>query len=276
MSSMGRWKEEVSKALNAWRQDPNFVMLAPYPTGVVNVGSTGRNLMPSEEIKQVDADMLRALDIPPEFVLGGMTLQTGVVSLRMLENQLQPYVSQLRDYANWIIRRVNSQCDKELCEIDFTPFKLADDTFKQQLLMQAAGSTVSRTTFQEALGVDPDEEHDRLMQERIDDLKDAKRMEREQVAIETDISTQVDDEMQAEATGSIPKYDQKQLIAQAQMVAQQLLQLPYEERRGALAQLSNEDYVMYALVSAQMDTMREQLKAGGGAAAPAAGGSEMQ
>ena len=48
------------------------------------------------------------------------------------------------------------------------------------------------------------------------------------------------------------------MIAQAQQLAVQLAQYPYEERRSQLAQLQNEDYVMWALVSKQMESLHQQ------------------
>ena len=261
MSNMTTWKEQVQKALQAWRKDPNYVMLAPYPTGVANIGSQGRALMPTAEIKAAEEDMLRALDVPIEFVFGSNNLQNSPVSLRILENRLRPYVAQVTRYVNWVINTINAQYGKNFCPVEFTPFTLADDMMKKQLLISMQGNGVSRTTIQESLDLNPDEEREKIKNETLDDLKQQKELEREQHALENDIANQAVDEQEAEQQGTIPKYNQQKLIANAQLQAQGLLQIPYEERRSALAQLQNEDYVMWALVTKQMESLRDAAKA---------------
>lgn len=256
LSSMGEWKSQIKKTMELWRKDPNAAMLAPYPTGVVNIGSQGRQLTPTAELKQAAEDMLIALDIPPEFVYGGTNLNNSPISLRILENQLQPYMGQVSGYLNWLIKTVNAKYDSGFCQVEFTPFKMADDMMKHQMLTQVAGSIVSKTTVREMLGLEPDEEDDRLKEEVIKEFKTNKELELEQHKVQTDIANRTLEESQAEQAGTIPQYNQQQLIANAQLKAQELLSMPYEQRRSALAQLSNEDYVMYALVSAQMETAR--------------------
>jgi len=263
-SSMGRWKEQISAALERWRQDPNYTMLAPYPTGVANIGGQGRGFMPTAEIQQTDKDMLMALDIPMEFVYGGLQLETSSVSLRVLENQLKPYVSQLTRYVNWLIDNINAKYKKNFCQIKFGDFTLADDMMKRQLLMSMAGQGASLSTVQEALGLDPEEEREKTFDDNIKSFKENKKMEVAQAKVEKDITARAAEREMAEANDTVPQYDQQKLIAMAQMKAQEMLSVPYEQRRSLLAQLSNEDYVMYALVSAQMGSMRKTIEEEGG------------
>jgi hypothetical protein len=264
MVSMNKWKEQVTNAIERWRMDPNYVMLAPFPTGVANIGGQGRAFMPTAEIKQTDQDMLMALDIPIEFVYGGLKLDTGSVSLRILENQLKPYVSQLTHYTNWIIDTINAKYQKNYCHVKFGDFTLADDLMKRQLLVSMAGQGASMHTVQESLGLDPEEERNRLVKDRIATFKDEKTVEQAVQTMEENIQARAQEKEQAEADGTLPSYDQQKLIAAAQLQAQQLLSVPYEERRSMLAQLSNEDQVMYALVRLEMDRMRENMDTSGG------------
>lgn len=263
MSSMGQWKDQVTKALNAWRMDPNYVMLAPYPTGIVNLGSQGRGLMPTAELKAAEEDMIRALDIPVEFVFGSTNLNNSPIALRMLENQLQPYVSQLKKYVNWVIDTVNAQYDKDYCHVDFTPFTLSDDMMRQQMLMQIMGNGVSKTTVQEALRLNPDEERDKLKEEAIEDMKSQKELEFEQQEIQRNITNQAIEEQRAEEMGQMPNYDQQKLMAAAQNLVAQMLSVPYEERRSYLAQLKGEDFVMYSMVTTLLDSANNRKQRGG-------------
>jgi DNA-binding transcriptional MerR regulator len=258
MTAMGDWKEQVQKALTHWRRDPNYVMMAPYPTGVANIGSQGRGLMPTQEIKAAEEDMLRALDIPIEFVYGSTNLNNSAVSLRLMENQLRPYVAQITAYVNWIIDTINAKYGKNFCHIEFSPFTLSDDLQQKQLLMQAMGSGVSKRTIQEALNLDSDDEEERLVEDAIRDMKVQKRVQEKQQEMEDDIAAQARQDTQAEETGTIPKYNQQKMIASAQQMVAQLLAVPYEERRSHLAQLKGEDYVMYSVVTNLLDSAHDK------------------
>lgn len=254
-SNLGRWREEITKSLKRWRVDPNYVMMAPYPTGSVDVGSRGRNLMPTQEIKEARNEMALALDVPPEFIFGGTSINNSTVSLRMLENQLGTFVSQITGFCNWTIDMINAKYEKDYCHVELTPFELVDDMVEKQMLMQGVGQTVSPKTMQESFGLDPEEERKKMREHQIKSEKDKRDVQKEISEMDQDIANQTAQEQQAEQEGTIPQYNQQKLLAKAQMLAQKLLAVPYEQRRSYLSQLQNEDYVMYALVSKQMESM---------------------
>lgn len=256
-SSMVQWREQLTAAMQHWRMDPNYVMFAPYPTGMVNVGSQGRALMPTQEIRQAEEDMILGLDIPLEFVYQKNNINPSPIALRLLENQLTPFIRQIRTYANWVIDGVNARFKKSFCHIDFTPFKLSDDAFRLQMMQGLAGQAVSVTSMLEAIGLKPTEERERLKDERKRSLKEQKELESESRRIESNITSQTEDDMYAQETGKIPQYNQQKMIAQAQQLAMQFASVPYEQRRGLFEQLQAEDYVMYALVKAQLEAMRD-------------------
>ena len=260
MSNVARWRDEITKALERWRMDPNYIMTAPYPTGVMNIGSQGRQLTPTEEIKDARMEMALALDIPPSLIMGDTTIQNSAIGLRILENQLTPYVSQLSDFLNWIISQVNAHLGREYCEIELVPFKLADDVMNKQMLMQGMGTTVSRTTLQEILNLDPDKERDRLMDDRVADSTMEKEIERKLNKIEDNAAQLAMDAEQSMASGQPSPYNQQKMIAMAQEQAMQLMQMPYEQRKSMLAQLQNEDYVMWAITSKQLEQLHAQAR----------------
>lgn len=257
MSSIDRWQREITTAIERWRMDPNYVMTAPYPTGFTNIGSQGRALTPTEEIKDARMEMSLALDIPPGLIMGDTNIQNSAVGLRMLENQLTPYIEQLTSFINWTVACINSHTKRSYCEVKLVPFRLVDDLMNKQILMQAQG-LVSRSTLQEALNLDPDKERERQKQEQLDDHDTQREVEKELQQREQDIATQAREQEQEQATGFPSQYNQQKMIAAAQQQAMQLLSIPYEQRRSVLAQLQNEDYVMWALVSKQLEMMRDQ------------------
>ena len=258
MMNMERWRTEIAAALDKWRLDPNYVMTAPFPTGVTNIGSAGRPLMPTAEIKDARLEMALALDIPPALITGDMTVQHSAVGLRILENQLRPRISAMEDFANWVISLINAEMQTEYARVKLIPFRLADDILNKQLLMQGVGNSVSRTTVQEAFGLDPVNESRRMKDEQLYDHDMQVEVEKEIRRRETDIAALSQMEEQEQESGMPSRFNQQKMIAQAQQLAVQLAQYPYEERRSQLAQLQNEDYVMWALVSKQMESLHQQ------------------
>lgn len=262
MTAMNTWKKQIQLSINRWRRDPNYIMLAPYPTGVANIGSQGRALMPTQELKQTEEEILRALDVPAEFIMGTTNINNSTVSLRMLENQLTPYIDQMTNYVNWIIDMTNAEYDLDLCHVKFTSFKLVDDIMKINVLTQlaASGGGVSKTTVQETLGLEPDKEREQVIKEMVDNAEDQKKIEQSIKKIQSNIAEQSIQEEQAQADGNIPQYNQQKMIAQAQQQAQQLMTVPYEQRKSIMAQLQNEDYIMWSLVRAQLETLHAAQK----------------
>ena len=261
MGSMQRWRREMDSAIERWRLDPNYIMTAPFPTGVTNIGSQGRALSPIEEIKDARTEMALALDISPNILTGDANLQTSAVGLRMLENQLTPTVESLQDFANWTIDMINAQFDKNFCHVKLVPFRLADDIMNKQLLLQSLGTAASKSTIQEALNLDPDAERDRMKQEALSDHDMQKDIEQEIQKREQNIATQAQADEQAMSSGHIPQYNAQKLIALAQQKAQELMTIPYEQRKSVMAQLQNEDYVMWALVGKQLEMFHKDERA---------------
>lgn len=260
IGGMDRWKTEVNRAVERWRVDPNYVMTAPFPTGVVNIGSQGRALTPTEEIKDARNEMALALDIPPSLILGDSNIQNSAVALRIMENQLRPFIEQLEDFSNWIISTINAKYNKAYCNIELIPFRLADDIMNKQLLLQSQGNTVSKKTIQEALNLDPDKERVRMIDEQLQTAKDQRETETKMKEETENLAAQSQDEEQASNTGEIAPYNQQKMIAKATELAQQFMQVPYEQRKSYMSQLQNEDYIMWAIVGKQLEQMHTEAK----------------
>lgn len=259
LTSMKRWRTEITNSIERWRMDPNFVMLAPYPTGVANIGSQGRALTPIEEIKDARNEMAMALDIPPGLLSGDTNIQNSAVGLRILENQLTPQVEMLENFMAWSVDKINAYMGKSYAHPTLIPFRLADDIMNKQILMQMAqGGGVSRSTIQESLNLDPAKEKNLLHEEAVDSQVEQQKIQDEVNEKIHSLSNQVKSQAEEENTGVPSQYNQQKMIAQAQQIAGQLLGVPYEQRKSQLAELQNEDYVMWALVSKQMEAMRAQ------------------
>ena len=128
----------------------------------------------------------------------------------------------------------------------------------QQILMQSAGTLVSKSTLLEALNIDPDKERKRLVREQISDHDMQKEVEAEIRKREENAAAQAQAQEQAATTGEPTPYNQQKMIAMAQQTAMELMQYPYEQRKSMMNELQNEDYVMWALVSKQLEMLHKQ------------------
>jgi hypothetical protein len=176
----------------------------------------------------------------------------------MLDNQLTPYMSQITNYVNWIINMVNNKYNINLCNVSFTNIKFSDDILKIQMLSQFAQTgVVSKTTMQETLGIDAGRERELLKKETIESKEDEKEVADTITRMQQDMADQAISDELNNNSDEIPQYNQQKLIAKAQTLAMQLVSAPLEQRQSYMAKLQNEDYVMWSLVRAQMDNMKQ-------------------
>ena len=181
-----------------------------------------------------------------------------------MENQLEPFVEQLEEFGNWVISMINAKYNKDFCNVKLVPFRLADDIMNKQILLNSQGNSVSKTTVQESLNLDPEQERKRLIEETIQSHEDQKEIEQKMRDKEQNMAEQSKNEEQANESGDLPQYNQQKLIARAAELAQQLIAVPYEQRKSYLAQLQNEDYIMWAIVGKQLESLHQDEKKSNG------------
>ena len=68
-------------------RDPNYKVVSPYPLGLLNVGGEGKQLLLTPEIEQIQSEILAGMNVPREFIFGGVSYSGTSISLRILENQ---------------------------------------------------------------------------------------------------------------------------------------------------------------------------------------------
>jgi hypothetical protein len=156
---------------------------------------------------------------------------------------------------------------------------MVDDTeTKQTLIGLATGAggaapIVSLTTMAERLGIDLDQERNKRLQEAIDEAKFQQKLQVEMQKMQNTLAQQVQQQV-AGAQGL--NYDQQAVIAQADNIAQQLMQLDPNTRRSQMHSLQTEDAVMYAVVvqrledaqNAQTAQAKAQMQGGAGGQQP--------
>lgn len=258
--SMGKFMAEVEDNINKWRRDPNHIMMSPVAVGVSQVGGEGRALMVNAEIQQAEDNIIAAMGFPKEFVYGGLSYTGSSVTLRMLENQLESSVFQITQLLRWLTNKMGRFLGWEHCQVGLGDFKMIDDVSQKQLVMQLFQmGMVSKTTVAEAHGIDIAEEREKIKQENLSDARFQKELELDMMDLQKDISQQAR-QMAAEQGGGGLAYDQQAVIAKAEEIAMQFMQMDPGSRKSQLASLQAEDYVMYSVVIQRLEQMQLDQK----------------
>jgi len=261
--SMSNWVNEMKMNLKQWRRDPLHLMFSPVALDVTTLGGQGRALMVTGEIKEAEENIIAAMGIPREFLYGGLSATGSGVTLRMLENQLLNYTTELVDLAQWIVDKCGKYLGYLSVELDLQPFKLVDDVQQKAALvqtnMQMGGQLISRSSIASLFGQDLDDERKLRMQEDIDEFKFQHDLQKKM----QDLQSNMADKAQAAAAAGSggPTYNPQEIIAQAEQLAQQMLQMDSGMRRSQLHSLQTEDPVMYAVVIQRLEENSTQQEA---------------
>lgn len=142
------WRDHVATEIARWRMDPNYIPILPLPVGNQTIGGDGRALLMVQEMQTLSEQLINGMQVPLEFIKGGLSFSGTNVSMRMLENQFIIYLSRHRRMARWVMRSVADYLGWPLADIRFKPFKMADDIQRKAFLFQLnQANKVSDTTL---------------------------------------------------------------------------------------------------------------------------------
>jgi hypothetical protein len=261
--------EQFKSGVKRWRQDPLTIMHSPVPIETAQFGGDGRALLTLGEVKEAEDGIIAAMGIPREFIYGGLSFTGSAITLRMLENQLLTYTSELNELLQWITTRTTKILGWKSVDVELTEFKLIDDVQQKQLMIQLnqQSQLISNTTIAELNDFDLKKERKRRMQEQLDEVRFEHEVQAKIRKLQQSLSQQVQSQA---AMGQGMTYDQQQVIAQADSIVQQLLQLDHGMRKSQLHALQVEDFVMYSVVTQRLEqaqttqTQQAKSQAGGG------------
>ena len=165
--------QELNKAV----RDPNHKVVSPVPVNVINVGGEGRSLLLAPEIQQVQEEILAGMNVPREFIFGGVSYSGSSIALKILENQFITYRLLLKDFLqNFVIRGmakarkewVSEDDDDALLTIKMQDLKMQDDVQQKQLIVQLNGAgKVSNEFMWKTLSIDAEKMKDSLEREAL-------------------------------------------------------------------------------------------------------------
>ena len=257
---LDRWKSEMERNMRLFRRDPLRIQFSPVPVGVQNIGGEGRALLTLGELQEAEKSIVLSLGVPMEFLSGGLGQTRGEITLRMIENQLQTHIENLNALVQWVERKVASFMSWASIRMRLADFKMIDDVENKQLKIQLWQSQLlSNTTMAEMLDVDLDHER---KQRREDALADARSEQETSVALQKlqqSISTQA--QQQALQNQGGLAYDQQQILAKAQPIAEEMAGYDAGTRRSRLDSLKGEDFVMYCMTKELLEQMQQDQTA---------------
>lgn len=267
--NLSQWKSEIQNNYKQYRRDPLHVMLAPVPVGVQDIGGQGRALLTFSEVQEAEKNIMLSMGVPPEFLLGGLGQNSGEVTLRMLENQLQTHVDDLNKLVSWISRKVTVFLEYGAVPTAMEDFKVLDDIELKQLLVKVweAGKLDDAHVF-EALNLEPSLVRERLKQEALDNARHQQETQVEIQKMQNSLSQQA--QQKANAGGGL-QYNVQAITQMAQQQAQQLSSMDVGTRRSELHAMQASDPVMYActvqaleqITTSQEQSAKTQMAQGG-------------
>lgn len=180
IDTMANWNQvaaDLSTQIKKSIQDPNYKIVSPVPVNVINVGGEGRNLLLTPEIEQIQNEILAGMNVPREFIFGGLSYSGSSISLRILENQFATYRLLLEDFVqNFLIKGMakargewlTEDDNENLVTIKFAELKMQDDVQQKQLIVQLnSAGKCSNDYMWKAFGIDPEKMKSAIEEEAI-------------------------------------------------------------------------------------------------------------
>lgn len=163
--NFGQIADDFAFELNKQLNDPNYQVISPIPINQIQHGGTGKNLMLVPEIEQLQNTILAALNVPREFIFGGVSYSGSTTSLRILENNFITYRVLLEDYINnFLIKGLAelrgewevSEDDEKLITVTFAELKMQDDIQQKELMIRLnqQGKLPDDVLYEKVLGLD--------------------------------------------------------------------------------------------------------------------------
>lgn len=247
--SLSKWKAELITAKDRWNRDPNYVMFAPFPVNVQQLGGQGRSLMVSAEIEAAERNLAMALGIPLEFAAGTLSWQTSAMSLRLLKNQMHTMVSKLERLIQWIVDTTSRYLGWPTFKVTLEPFELSDDETRKQILLNlnTTGKVSDKTLFT-SLGLDYEEELEKLKDEQLAQHKMQQELQQALLKQQQAVTTAAQRAETLSAPG-MPGQDLDAAYQMAQQIAQQLVMQSPGVKNQALEQIKTSNPAMFAMVN---------------------------
>lgn len=277
---------ELKKQLN----DPNYQIVSPFPIQEIQHGGQGRNLLLVPEIEQLQNTILAAMNVPREFIFGGVSYSGSTTSMRILENNFITYRMLMEEYINnFLIKRLAelrgewevSDDDDKLITVTFSDLKMQDDIQQKELMVRLnqAGKIPDEVLYEKVFGLDSTVVEEQLLNEKKRDLENQFELQKIQFEmsqkLKEDTGGQVSmnpegmneeqpesdiqgDQLQEEQPQEQPQEQQGAISdVDASKLAQELLNIPEDEASAYIDSLPGAVKTKIQTYYIQMKDMKE-------------------
>jgi len=294
--NLAMYKSQVTNAVKQSRFDPASFSFLPFPVQYQAIGGEGLQLATHQLIDAATDEMLNGSGVPAELYRGTMQLQAMPTALRLFHQTWRPFCTQINDMLNWVGKMTAERKNWDKPRVKLQESTMAYDLELKQLLVSLWGAQqVSAQTALSPLGIDSRREAARVMDElkhKSELEKDFQRDQMEQQKAEEQIAAleMAQQPMPMGGMGAptgapmggpggigapVPQamagmpptaaaptsgaQTPMDMMAQADQMAQQLVQIPYPQRRQQLTDMKHNNPALHAIVTQKMEDLRQQV-----------------
>lgn len=288
----------VQQMITTHRKDPASWNVSGFPLRYQLFGGEGAQLSPKDLMEFKLNEWLDATGMPAELFHGNLSVQAAPMALRLFQNSWPEITSLYNNTLEWLANFMHQMLDMPEFKVELTPVRFADDMERKQIMLQLmAGNQVSPQTALKSFGIDDPREEVRrvyewqkiLAEEEKDFGEDMDQMAQ---------ADQIKQEMAAQSQGQAPgmagpggapppggapmdpmavgmggggmgapapgsTQTPEAMTAEADRLAQEIMQMEATARRSALINLKKADEVLHALVSQRIETLENQAATAG-------------
>jgi len=155
-----KWRNKIKESYEEWKKDPTEPIIMPVPVGFQQLKGEGRRLLLIPEITEILKNILASLEVPIEFLFGGISWSRQNVAVVILENKLNSYISQLQELVDFVVDKVSKEVNlKSKPDVKIGVCKLVEDITLSQLMAQLVlQNRLSMHSLYNRLGLDYDKE----------------------------------------------------------------------------------------------------------------------
>jgi hypothetical protein len=287
----GMFRNQVLDMLAQRRKDPAAWNFLPFPIEYATLGGEAAQLAAHELLNQASQELMDGFGIPLEMQRGNLQAQAAPMALRMFQQLWCNVPAQYNAWLQWAADQVAELRNWKLVKASLQPVTQADDLEKKQILLQlASANKISMSSALSPFGVDVRKEMEQMYAEQRmqgDLEKDFQRRQMEEAEIEQKMQ-ELEAARQAPPPGmggmplgggmppaaggptpggaggggmggaaQLAPQSPQEMLAKAEEMAMQLLQLPDAQRRSELVNLKHQDEALHALVKSKMETLRQ-------------------
>lgn len=274
------FSQHMESMLLEHRMDPSSYHTSPIPVNYQNLGGDAKALTPWELIDKGQDELLNGMGIPAQMYRFDLQLQIMPTALRLFQ---QSWPQLVYAFNGWLDSVVSDVCtamnwDKP-DDVRLAPVTLADDLELRQVWLQlASANLISKGTAFAPWNVNAMAEQEKILREQAQQADLMEKFQEDMAARQQNkaYTRQAGGQpmappggqpppMGASFSGSVPPSAMTpgDRLAQADEIAQQLVQAPQATARAELTNIKNSDEPLWAMVKGRMQIIRQDAASQG-------------